>query len=127
MWNMPDGSPAQFVERDAILRGHAAALGRDESTIARSILVYGAIRDDAASAEAALLWRTGRFPGTLVDPPLLGDANALADRLLPYLAAGVSQVMFGFYAPFDLETVGRLGELRAALAAADAARKPRPA
>ncbi len=124
MWNMPDGSPAQFVERDAILRGHAAAVGRDESTIARTILVYGAIRDHAVAAEAALLSRTGRFPGTLVDPPLVGDAGALADRLLPYLAAGVSEVMFGFYAPFDLETVGRLGELRAALAAVDGARGP---
>jgi hypothetical protein len=28
-------------------------------------------------------------------------------------AAGVSQVMFGFYSPFDLETICRLGELRA--------------
>jgi hypothetical protein len=36
-------------------------------------------------------------------------------------------VMFGFYAPFDLETVGRLGELRAALAAVDAARERRRA
>ena len=118
IWNMPDGSPAQFVERDRILREHAAALGRDEATIARTILVYGAIRNDAAAAQAALLARTERFPGTLVDPPLVGDAGAVADGLRPYLAAGVSQVMFGFYAPFDLETVGRLGELRAALAAA---------
>lgn len=125
LWNMPDGSPEQFVERDAILRGHAAALGRDEATIERTILVYGAIRDDAAAAEVALVSRTRRFIGTLVDPPLLGDAGAVAKGLLPYLAAGVSQVMFGFYAPFDLETVGRLGELRAALAAADAARGPR--
>ena len=126
LWNMPDGSPAEFVERDAILRGHAAALRRDQATIERTILVYGAIRDNAATAEAALLALARRFTGTLVDPPLLGDAGAVADRLLPYLAAGVSQVMFGFYAPFDLETVGRLGELRPALAAADAARKQRP-
>jgi len=116
MWNMPDGWPAQFVERDAILREHAAALGRDESTIARTILVYGAIRADAAAAEAALLSVTRRFTGTIVDPPLVGDATQVAKGLQPYLAAGVSQVMFGFYAPFDLETVGRLGELRAALA-----------
>jgi alkanesulfonate monooxygenase SsuD/methylene tetrahydromethanopterin reductase-like flavin-dependent oxidoreductase (luciferase family) len=116
VWNMPDGSPAQFVERDAILREHAAALGRDESTIARTILVYGAIRDDAADAEAALVSVTGRFTGTLVDPPLVGDAANVAKGLRPYIAAGVSQVMFGFYAPFDHETVGRLGELRAALA-----------
>ena len=78
IWNMPDGSPAQFLERDAILREHAEALGRDESTIARSILVYGAIRDDAATAEAALLSVTRRFEGTLVDPPLVGDAAGVA-------------------------------------------------
>jgi alkanesulfonate monooxygenase SsuD/methylene tetrahydromethanopterin reductase-like flavin-dependent oxidoreductase (luciferase family) len=117
MWNMPDGSPAQFLERDAILRGHAEAAGRDESAIARTILVYGAIRDDAATAEAALHAATSRFTGTLVDPPLIGDVAAVADGLRPYLAAGVSQVMFGFYAPFDVETVRRLGELRDALAA----------
>ena len=117
VWNMPDGTPAQFLERDAVLRGHAEALGRDESTIARSILVYVALRDDAATAEAALLSVTRRFEGTLVDPPLVGDAAGVAEGLRPYLGAGVSQVMFGFYAPFDLETVRRLDELRAALAA----------
>ena len=116
IWNMPDGSAEQFVARDAILREHAVALGRDPSTIARTILVYGAIRDDTAAAEAALLSVTRRFTGTLVDPPLVGEASRVATGLQPYLAAGVSQVMFGFYAPFDLETVGRLGELRAALA-----------
>ncbi len=116
IWNMPDGSAEQFVARDAILREHAAALGRDPSTIARTILVYGAIRDDTAAAEAALLSVTHRFTGTLVDPPLVGDARRVATGLQPYIAAGVSQVMFGFYAPFDLETVSRLGELRAALA-----------
>jgi alkanesulfonate monooxygenase SsuD/methylene tetrahydromethanopterin reductase-like flavin-dependent oxidoreductase (luciferase family) len=116
IWNMPDGTPAQFVERDRILREHAAAAGRDDSTITRTVLVYGAIRDDPAEAEAALLAVTSRFTGTLVDPPLIGDASGVAKGLQPYLAAGASQVMFGFYAPFDLETVGRLAEVRAALA-----------
>lgn len=114
-WNMPDGSPAQFVERDAILREHLAAAGRDADAVRRSILAYGAIRDDVPAAEAELRARTERFAGTLVDPPLLGDAGTVAARLLPYLDAGVSEVMFGFYAPFDLETVGRLRELRAAI------------
>jgi hypothetical protein len=49
--------------------------------------VYGAIRDDAAAAEAALLSRTGRFTGTLIDPPLVGDAGAVGDALRPALAA----------------------------------------
>lgn len=116
VWNMPDGSPEQFVERDTILRRHAAEIGRDAAAIERTILVYAAIRDTASEARAALLLRTDRFAGTLVDPPLLGDAAAVADGLRPYLAAGVSHVMFGFYAPFDLETVRRLGDLREALA-----------
>jgi len=115
VWNMPDGSPDEFVARDAILRGHAAAAGRDHAAIERTILVYAAIRDDVAAARAALHERTDRFTGTLVDPPLLGDVQAVAAGLRPFLAAGVSQVMLGFYAPFDLDTVRRLGVLRDAL------------
>ena len=116
-WNMPDGSAAQFVERDAILRRHAVELGRDAAVIERSILVYGALRDTADGGREALLSRTDRFSGTLVDPPLLGDEATVAAGLRPYVDAGVDQVMFGFYAPFDLETVGRLGALRAAVSA----------
>jgi alkanesulfonate monooxygenase SsuD/methylene tetrahydromethanopterin reductase-like flavin-dependent oxidoreductase (luciferase family) len=114
-WNMPDGSVAQFVERDAILRRHAAELGRDASTIARTILVYGAIRDDPATARETLLRSTARYRGTVVDPPLVGDPETVAAGLRPYVAAGVDEVMIGFYGPFDLETVTRLGELREAL------------
>ena len=114
-WNMPDGSVAQFVERDAVLRRHAAELGRDPSTIARTILVYGAIRDDVTAARETILRSTGRYTGTLVDPPLLGDPGTVAAALRPYVAAGVDDVLIGFYAPFDLETVARLGELREAL------------
>jgi probable F420-dependent oxidoreductase len=115
-WNMPDGSVERFIERDTILRQHAAELGRDPSTISRSILVYGAIRDDVADARSALLRSTARFTGTLVDPPLLGDPATVAALIRPYVDAGVDEIMFGFYAPFDLETVRRLGELREALA-----------
>jgi probable F420-dependent oxidoreductase len=115
-WNMPDGSVAQFIERDAILRRHAAEVGRDPATIDRTILAYGAIGRDQASARAALLRSTARFPGTLVDPPFVGDPAAVAAGLRPYVAAGVDEILFGLYAPFDLETVARLGELRDALA-----------
>jgi F420-dependent oxidoreductase-like protein len=114
-WNMPDGSVDQFVERDAILRRHAAELGRDASTIARTILVYGAIRDDRAAARETLFRSTARYSGTVVDPPLLGDPETVAAGLRPYVAAGVDEVLIGFYAPFDLETVARLGEVREAL------------
>ena len=63
LWNMPDGSPDQFVARDGVLRRHATELGRDEAAIERTILVYGAIRDDVTAARTALHERTARFPG----------------------------------------------------------------
>ena len=68
------------------------------------------------AAREAIHRTTDRYTGTLADPPLLGGPGTVATALRPYVAAGVDEVTIGFYAPFDLETVARLGELREALA-----------
>ncbi len=45
MWNAY-GDPPRIAERDAILRAHCAAIGRDERQIARTVTMEVVIRDD---------------------------------------------------------------------------------
>jgi len=51
-----------------------------------------------------------------------GSPAEAAAFMRGYEAIGVGEVIFTFRAPFDLETIGRLGELRAELASVAALR-----
>ncbi len=122
LWN-GYGDPARIADRDAILRAHCAAIGRDEAEIARTVAMDVAIRDDADAAVAAyeavamqhgLLDRVGS-DGTRRDLTLWGPAAVVAAGVRAYAAVGVTEVMWIFRDPFDLETIERLGEIRAAL------------
>ncbi len=74
-WDMtfPDG-PSDWLEFDEVLRGHCAAVGRDESAIARSVhLGYGP--DD--------------------------DVTELADRAAGFFEAGVDIIVWSMRGPID--------------------------
>ena len=95
-------------------------IGRPFDAIERTVTTHIVIRDTAAAAAAA--WdETARLHGivgrvgadgtsrglTVGGPP--ADVNAYLDG---YRELGVGEVVFVFRAPFDVETIGRLGELR---------------
>ena len=98
-------------------------MGRPFDSIERTVTLDGVIRDDPA---VALQWwaEIARIHG-LEGQRRLGRDGARSERLraagdgrgLPqgYEAVGIGEVIFVFRAPFDLETIGRLAELRAAL------------
>jgi alkanesulfonate monooxygenase SsuD/methylene tetrahydromethanopterin reductase-like flavin-dependent oxidoreductase (luciferase family) len=48
---------------------------------------------------------------------MTGPPATIAEQLRPYAAAGVDEVIWIFRHPFDLETIERVGEVRAALEA----------
>ena len=77
------------------------------------------MRADRGEADAA--WPAWRDPHDLRpgrdDLDAGGSPDEVAAALAPYRAAGFEHVIFVFRSPFDLETMDRLPELRAALAA----------
>jgi alkanesulfonate monooxygenase SsuD/methylene tetrahydromethanopterin reductase-like flavin-dependent oxidoreductase (luciferase family) len=122
-WNT-SGTPEEVAARDAILREHCAAVGRDPAGIERTVSFPILIRDrreDAESAFDALLAHNrieGGIPGMNV-PVLLGPPAEVAAAIRPYGELGFSTVIARLPAPYDSETLARIGEVRAALDDAD--------
>ena len=102
----------------AILAEHCEAVGRDPASIERTISFPIVIRDteDAARAGFEVLLRHNGL--TKIDgvPVLAGPPPAIARELRPYLELGFSHVIVRMPAPYDRETIDRIGEVRAALA-----------
>jgi F420-dependent oxidoreductase-like protein len=118
-WNT-SGTLEEVTARDAILREHCAAVGRDPATIERTVSFPTVIRngrEDAAAALEGLLdhnWVEGGVAG-MGTPVLLGPPADIAAELLPYRRLGFGTFMARLPAPFDAETLARIGEVRTAL------------
>jgi F420-dependent oxidoreductase-like protein len=112
-WNT-SGSLESVAERVRILREHCVAVGRDPSTIEMSVSFPMVLRDDVGEAErvwAGLIGANGAKDAGAV-PHLLGSPAAAADAIRPFLGLGFSNVIVRMPAPFDRETVDRIGEVR---------------
>jgi F420-dependent oxidoreductase-like protein len=123
LWNAY-GQPDAIATHDAVLRGHCLDLGRDEREIARTVTQDAVIRDRTEAALAVygelaaihgLEEKTGADSGARY-ALLAGPPADIADRLRAYETVGVDEVIWIFRKPFDLETIARVGEVRAALA-----------
>jgi alkanesulfonate monooxygenase SsuD/methylene tetrahydromethanopterin reductase-like flavin-dependent oxidoreductase (luciferase family) len=117
-WNTA-GTLEETVIRLDILREHCAAVGRDPSTIELTVSFPIVLRDSLAAAEAAfgvLLAHNG-IGGIEGVPLLLGEPAAVADRIRPYRDLGFRTIIVRLPAPYDRETLERIGEVRALLEA----------
>ncbi len=116
-WNT-NGTVAEVAARDAILREHCAAVGRDPATIERTVSFPIVVRDDPADAARAFdaLCEANGTPDAGKVPTLLGPPDLVAEALRPYLDLGFRTVVVRLPAPYDAETIARIGEVRAALA-----------
>ncbi len=118
-WNT-SGTLEEVAGHDAILREHCAAVGRDPDEIERTVSFPIVIRDrreEAATALDGLLAHNrveGGAPGMNV-PVLLGPPADIAAAIAPYCALGFRTIIVRLPAPFDHETIARIGEVRAAL------------
>jgi F420-dependent oxidoreductase-like protein len=116
-WNT-NGTLDEVAGRDAILREHCAAVGRDPATIERTVSFPVVLRDDpdaAARAFRALCDHNGT-PDAGKVPTLLGPPALVADAIRPYVDLGFATIIVRLPAPYDLETIARIGEVRALLA-----------
>jgi F420-dependent oxidoreductase-like protein len=117
-WNTA-GTVDEVRARIEILEAHCADVGRDPKAIERTVSFPMIIRDDPKAAEAALAERlahNGETDAGKMSPALLGPPKLLADTIRPYRdELGFETVIARMAAPFDRETIERIGEVNAAL------------
>ncbi len=115
-WNT-SGTPEEFAAKDAILVAHCTDVGRDPDLIERTVSFPIIVRDDPAEAQRAL---EGLLAHNAINdlgdvPNLLGSPAHIAEGLRPYRELGMVEVVVRLPAPYDAETIERIGEVRAAL------------
>jgi alkanesulfonate monooxygenase SsuD/methylene tetrahydromethanopterin reductase-like flavin-dependent oxidoreductase (luciferase family) len=96
--------------KDAILREHCEAVGRDEREIERTAgLGTVVIRDSRAEAKkvhAAMFERNGKAD-LWTDQPV-GTPEDIVEMLAPYASIGYHHLVAGFPSPYDEESMTRL-------------------
>jgi alkanesulfonate monooxygenase SsuD/methylene tetrahydromethanopterin reductase-like flavin-dependent oxidoreductase (luciferase family) len=123
LWN-GYGEPSRIAETSEVLRQRCAEVGRDFDAIERTVTMDLVIRDSAQAAEAAydeierihgIAGRVGS-DGSPRGLNVGGPPAEIARYVQALEAIGIAEVMWVFRHPFDLETIRRLPEVRAALA-----------
>lgn len=108
--NNVGGSLDNVRRKEAILRAHCDAVGRDpaeiERTTGRGVVVIRDSRQEARSVFASLFDQNGGAdPWT--DQPV-GTPEDVAAHLAPFVELGYRHLVFGFPAPYDEESMTRL-------------------
>jgi alkanesulfonate monooxygenase SsuD/methylene tetrahydromethanopterin reductase-like flavin-dependent oxidoreductase (luciferase family) len=117
MWNAL-GTPAVAAELAQVLSDRCAEIGRDPAEIDRSVNLWAAVRDTEGAARTAWAEWMSRNRAPVEETiseirPLFGPPAQVAARLLEYVEAGFSSVIFEVPAPYDRETLERLiGEVK---------------
>ncbi len=115
-WNT-SGTVEAVTEKVRILREHCDREGRDPATIEMTISFPMVLRDDPAAARARLDEQIA-FNGS-ADlqgvPMILGSPDLAARTIRPYRELGFETVIARLPAPFDRETIDRIGEVRTLL------------
>ena len=122
LWN-GYGDPDRIAEVSDVLRTRCDEIRRPFEEIERTVTVHAVVRDTAALALEAwtpiaerhgLVDRVGA-DGTDRELTVGGSPAEVAAYLDGYRRTGVGEVIFVFRHPFDLESIGRVGEVRQAL------------
>jgi alkanesulfonate monooxygenase SsuD/methylene tetrahydromethanopterin reductase-like flavin-dependent oxidoreductase (luciferase family) len=114
-WNT-GGTLDEARVKVANLERHMEAVGRDPASIERTLTIPMVIRDsetDARDAFDGLLAHNGLR--SMPSPGLLGPPGMIADALRGYLALRFTTFVVRMPAPYDRETLERVGEVATAL------------
>jgi alkanesulfonate monooxygenase SsuD/methylene tetrahydromethanopterin reductase-like flavin-dependent oxidoreductase (luciferase family) len=116
LWNAY-GSPAELAAHDAVLRSACEVVGRDEREIERTVNVNVVIRATREEAEQAWSeWAAVHRPQDGEERlDAAGPVEAVAASLARLREVGFAHPVLVFRAPWDLETIEQLPELRAAM------------
>lgn len=122
LWN-GYGEADRVAAVSETLRERCAEEGRPFEAIERTVTMDVVVRDKEGAALAAFgaieerhdLARLTGADGSERGLNVSGSPDLVADYLRPFAALGIAEVMWIFRDPFDLETIRRLPEVRAAL------------
>ena len=111
------GRPEKLAASDAILREHCAAVGRDEAEIERTTTVDLVIRKDRATGLAAYKAQLAATDQEYDETwnHFVGTPAEIAEGLQPIIELGFRHIFVESPAPYDLETIDRIGEVLEAL------------
>ena len=116
IWNA-NATPEQLEELEDVLAAHGAAVGRDVRGIERQVYLNIVVRPSAAAAGET--WAEVRATHSIQpgEDPLHagGGPEEVAAALLPYVRAGIDEIVAVFRTPWDRQTIDRLPGVRAAL------------
>jgi alkanesulfonate monooxygenase SsuD/methylene tetrahydromethanopterin reductase-like flavin-dependent oxidoreductase (luciferase family) len=97
-------------EKEALLRQHCEAVGRDEREIERTVgfgtVIIRDSREEARRAFEAMFARNGRARPWEDQP--VGTPEDVAERIGPFLELGYRHLICGFPSPYDEESMTRL-------------------
>ncbi len=98
MWNA-FGSPEVFRHKIGVLTEHCRKIGRDPSSIEKSVLLEITFTEDAETKRKALENKhRGMLAGTLTD---------MRQQIEAYVAVGVTHIILSLSAPYDMTLVRR--------------------
>jgi len=104
------GGIANVRQKDAVLRGHCADVGRDEREIERTagigVPVIRDSREEAQRVFRSIFERNGR--ARLWQDQPVGTPEDVAEQLAPFLEIGYRHLVAGFPSPYDEESMTRL-------------------
>jgi alkanesulfonate monooxygenase SsuD/methylene tetrahydromethanopterin reductase-like flavin-dependent oxidoreductase (luciferase family) len=111
-WNT-SGELDEVRDALATLTDHCTAVGRDIAEIETTVSFPIIIRDSRAAAEAAIgaTFAHNGITNMGAGPQLLGEPAAIADGIRPFTDLGFGTVIVRLAAPFDHETIARIGEV----------------
>jgi len=124
LWN-GYGDAARIAETSAVLRERCEEIGRPFESIRRTVTMEVVIRDREADAfrdyraveEAHQIQGRVDAHGDLRPVNAAGPPSTVAEYLRSFETLGIAEAIWVFRSPFDLETIRRLPEVRAALLA----------
>ena len=115
-WNT-SGTVDAVRETLSVLEGHAADVGRDLGSLEKTVSFPIVLDDDAAEArrrQDAQLAANGTTD-TGFGPRFAGAPAEVAEAIRPYRDLGFSTVIVRMPAPYDHQTIERIGEVAEAL------------
>jgi len=112
IWNV-FGTPETVARKDAILREHCAAVGRDSGQIERTLGFKPTIRATQAEAERVFLdlLAANRTPTSRMEGDIsvwTGTPEQIAETMLGYRKVGFNTFIAELAAPYDAETMETL-------------------
>ncbi|HUP54274.1 MAG TPA: LLM class flavin-dependent oxidoreductase [Methylomirabilota bacterium] len=116
-WNTSGTVEAVRDSLDALAQ-HADAVGRDLATLEKTVSFPIILRDSAGTAKARMdeLMAHNGVPDMGDVPHLLGTPDEVAEGIRPYRELGFQTVIVRMAAPYDDETIARIGEVAERLA-----------